>query len=47
MSTYWSLFLGLMTFWFVLYYWLEDKKMFRPVMPKTLPANGKSYKFEE
>lgn len=31
---------------FALYYWLEDKKMFRPAMPKQLPKDGKHYTFE-
>ncbi|CAO1370342.1 unnamed protein product [Diamesa serratosioi] len=40
-------FLGVMTFCFVLYFWLEDKKMFRPVLPKQLAHDGKPhYTFE-
>lgn len=29
-----------------LYYWLEDKKYFRPAMPKQYPAEGKHYSFD-
>lgn len=40
-------FLGVMTFWFVSYYWLDNKRMFRPVLPKQLAADGKvHYTFE-
>jgi NADH dehydrogenase (ubiquinone) 1 beta subcomplex subunit 8 len=46
MKVYWMSFLGVMTGCFVLYYWLEDKKMFRPVIPKQLPIDGVHYTFE-
>jgi NADH dehydrogenase (ubiquinone) 1 beta subcomplex subunit 8 len=40
-------FLGVMSFCWAIYLWLEDKKMFRPVLPKQLPAAGKPhYTFE-
>ncbi|XP_037935827.1 NADH dehydrogenase [ubiquinone] 1 beta subcomplex subunit 8, mitochondrial-like [Teleopsis dalmanni] len=46
-QVYWGTFLGVMTFCFVLYYWLEDKKMFRPVSAKQYPGDGKKhYTFE-
>ncbi|XP_055840451.1 NADH dehydrogenase [ubiquinone] 1 beta subcomplex subunit 8, mitochondrial [Episyrphus balteatus] len=44
---YFASFFGFMTCCFVLYYWLEDKKMFRPVLPKQYPRDGKvHYTFE-
>lgn len=39
-------FFGVVGGTFALYYWLEDKKMFRPAMPKQLPKDGKHYTFE-
>lgn len=40
-------FFGVMIGSFLLTYWLEDKKMFRPAMPKQLPGDGqKHYTFE-
>lgn len=40
-------FVGVMTTWFALYFYFEDKKMFRPVLPKQLPADGRvHYTFE-
>lgn len=48
MQYQWACFLGVMTFCFVTYYWLEDKKMFRPVLPKQRPGDGKvHYTFEQ
>lgn len=47
MHIYWLSFLGIMTGCIVLYYWLDDKRMFRPVLPKQLPGDGKvHYTFE-
>ncbi|KAL5275079.1 NDUFB8 family protein [Megaselia abdita] len=44
---YLSCFLGVMTFSFLLYGFLEDKKMFRPVLPKQYPGSGeKHYTFD-
>ncbi|PSN49180.1 hypothetical protein C0J52_10902 [Blattella germanica] len=38
---------GVMAFSFALYYWLEDKRMFRPVLPKQYPYQGEThYTFE-
>lgn len=37
------MFFGVMGGAFLITYWLEDKKMFRPAMPKQLPADGKKY----
>lgn len=46
-GTYWLSFLGVMGGCFALYYWLEDKKMFRPVAAKQYPGDGKvHYVFE-
>lgn len=43
----WLWFVGVMGGTFALYYWLEDKKMFRPAMPKQFPKDGKKhYTFE-
>lgn len=43
----WVWFLGVMGASFAVYIWLEDKKMFRPAMPKQLPHDGKKhYTFE-
>lgn len=39
----WAMFLGVMGSCFGMYYWLEDKKMFRPVLPKQYPAGGKTH----
>ena len=40
-------FVGVMTFSAILYYWLEDKKMYRPVLPKQYPYQGVAhYTFE-
>ncbi|XP_055607942.1 NADH dehydrogenase [ubiquinone] 1 beta subcomplex subunit 8, mitochondrial-like [Uranotaenia lowii] len=47
MRTYWLAFLGVMTGCFVFYYWLEDYKMFRPVLAKQYPRDGKHYTFDE
>lgn len=35
------MFFGVMSGFFFLYWWLEDKKMFRPASPKQLPEPGK------
>ncbi|XP_050084138.1 NADH dehydrogenase [ubiquinone] 1 beta subcomplex subunit 8, mitochondrial [Anopheles aquasalis] len=43
MKTYWLAFLGVMTGCFALYYWLEDYKMFRPVLAKQYPYEGKQH----
>lgn len=44
---YWLSFLGVMTLCFSIYFFLEDKKMFRPALPKQYPAGGKThYTFE-
>lgn len=33
---------------FALYYWLEDKRMYRPAVKKQLPGDGKvHYTFEQ
>jgi hypothetical protein len=40
----WAGFLGVMGFCFATYYWLEDKKMFRPTLPKQYPADLKDGK---
>lgn len=46
-STYFLSFLGVMSGCLALYYWLEDKKMYRPVAAKQYPADGvKHYVFE-
>ncbi|XP_055309412.1 NADH dehydrogenase [ubiquinone] 1 beta subcomplex subunit 8, mitochondrial [Sitodiplosis mosellana] len=48
----WLWFLGCIGGTLALYWWLEDKKMFRPAMPKQLPRDsgknygGKHYTFE-
>ncbi|XP_055636786.1 NADH dehydrogenase [ubiquinone] 1 beta subcomplex subunit 8, mitochondrial [Toxorhynchites rutilus septentrionalis] len=44
--TYVLTFLAVMTGCFIIYYWLEDYKMFRPVMAKQYPHEGKNYTFE-
>jgi len=50
MTTQYMAFLGVMTGCFVLFFFLEDYKLFRPVKPKQLPAaltDGKAhYTFE-
>lgn len=46
MRVYWLSFIGVMSAVTVLYYWLEDKHMYRPVLPKQLPTNGPHYTFE-
>uniref|UniRef100_A0A0K8TP44 Putative mitochondrial electron transport nadh to ubiquinone n=1 Tax=Tabanus bromius TaxID=304241 RepID=A0A0K8TP44_TABBR len=44
---YYAMFLGVMGFCLATYYYLEDKKMFRPVVPKQYPGDGKvHYTFE-
>jgi NADH dehydrogenase (ubiquinone) 1 beta subcomplex subunit 8 len=43
MSTMVAAFFGYMGFWFGLYFWLEDKKMFPPVLPKAYPNDGKPH----
>lgn len=48
MTTYYMAFLGVMAGCFGLYYFLEDKKMYRPVLPKQYPGDGKvHYTFEK
>ncbi|XP_053696656.1 NADH dehydrogenase [ubiquinone] 1 beta subcomplex subunit 8, mitochondrial [Sabethes cyaneus] len=47
MKFYWLSFLGVMTACFVVYFWLEDYKMFRPVMQKQYPHKGPHYTFED
>lgn len=38
---------AVMVGFFSLYYWLEDKHMYRPVSPKQYPGDGKvHYTFE-
>lgn len=40
-------FFGVMAGSAVVYYWLEDKKLFRPVLPKQYPSQGEvHYTFE-
>ena len=40
-------FLGVLTACAAVYYWFEDKKMFRPVLPKQYPYQGQThYTFE-
>ncbi|EDW86368.1 uncharacterized protein Dwil_GK17672 [Drosophila willistoni] len=47
-SYYFVSFLGVMSGCLALYYWLEDKKMYRPVAEKQYPGNGvKHYTFEQ
>ncbi|KAH8397485.1 hypothetical protein KR222_007733 [Zaprionus bogoriensis] len=47
-SYYLLTFLGVMSGCLALYYWLEDKKMYRPVAAKQYPAEGvKHYTFEQ
>lgn len=46
-STYWLSFLGVMAGWFLIYFLLEDYKMYRPVAVKQYPGDGrKHYTFE-
>uniref|UniRef100_A0A1I8P7A0 NADH dehydrogenase [ubiquinone] 1 beta subcomplex subunit 8, mitochondrial n=1 Tax=Stomoxys calcitrans TaxID=35570 RepID=A0A1I8P7A0_STOCA len=46
-STYWLGFLGCMTGCLVVYYWLENYRMYRPVAAKQYPGDGqKHYTFE-
>ncbi|XP_067637902.1 NADH dehydrogenase [ubiquinone] 1 beta subcomplex subunit 8, mitochondrial [Eurosta solidaginis] len=46
-AQYWLSFLGVMTGCFLLYFWLEDYKMYRPVAVKQYPGDGrKHYTFE-
>lgn len=35
-------FFGVMGMWFFLYWWFEDKPMFRPAAPKQLHGDGKT-----
>ncbi|XP_017073899.1 NADH dehydrogenase [ubiquinone] 1 beta subcomplex subunit 8, mitochondrial [Drosophila eugracilis] len=47
-SYYFVCFLGVMSGCLALYYWLEDKKMYRPVAAKQYPGDGvKHYTFEK
>ncbi|EDV92083.1 NADH dehydrogenase [ubiquinone] 1 beta subcomplex subunit 8, mitochondrial [Drosophila grimshawi] len=47
-SYYFLCFLGVMSGCLAVYYWLEDKKMYRPVAVKQLPADGKKhYTFDQ
>ncbi|EDS33181.1 NADH-ubiquinone oxidoreductase ashi subunit [Culex quinquefasciatus] len=46
MRTYWLAFLGVMAGCLGLYYWLEDYKMFRPVLAKQYARDGKHYTFD-
>ncbi|XP_030386515.1 NADH dehydrogenase [ubiquinone] 1 beta subcomplex subunit 8, mitochondrial [Scaptodrosophila lebanonensis] len=47
-AEYWLSFLGVMAGCLALYYWLDDKKMYRPVAAKQYPAEGvKHYTFEQ
>jgi NADH dehydrogenase (ubiquinone) 1 beta subcomplex subunit 8 len=39
-------FLSVMAACFGIYYFLEDKKMFRPVTPRQYPSTGPHYSFE-
>jgi hypothetical protein len=40
-------FVGVMAGFAALYYWMEDKKMFRPALPKQYPYKGEAhYTFE-
>ncbi|XP_018321325.1 NADH dehydrogenase [ubiquinone] 1 beta subcomplex subunit 8, mitochondrial [Agrilus planipennis] len=39
-------FFGVMSILYAIYYWLEDKKMFLPLLPKQYPGEGKHYTFE-
>lgn len=39
----WLGFLGLMSFWIALNALCEPVKMFRPVLPKANPADGKKH----
>lgn len=41
MSTMVAAFLTYMAVAFTVYYWLDDKRMFRPVLPKAYPNDGK------
>lgn len=46
-STILACFVGVMGFWFGAYFFLEDYKMFRPVIPPQLPGDGRvHYTFE-
>ncbi|XP_055543462.1 NADH dehydrogenase [ubiquinone] 1 beta subcomplex subunit 8, mitochondrial [Wyeomyia smithii] len=47
MKAYWLSFLGVMAGCFIVYFWLEDYKMFRPVLQKQYPRDGPHYTFEE
>lgn len=47
MQTMFLTFAGVMTAWFALYFYFEDKKLFRPALPKQLPGDGRPhYTFE-
>lgn len=39
----WLGFIGIMSFWFALNALCEPVKMFRPVLPKANPADGKKH----
>ncbi|XP_058454182.1 NADH dehydrogenase [ubiquinone] 1 beta subcomplex subunit 8, mitochondrial [Malaya genurostris] len=43
----WYTFIGVMTACFVVYFWLENYKMFRPVLEKQYPHDGPHYTFEK
>lgn len=46
-STMFYSFVGVMTVWFLLYFWGADKPMFRPVLIKRYPNDGSpAYTFE-
>lgn len=39
----WVTFLGVMAALFGIYFYLDDKRMYRPVVPKQLPGDGKTH----
>ncbi|XP_037087957.1 NADH dehydrogenase [ubiquinone] 1 beta subcomplex subunit 8, mitochondrial-like [Pollicipes pollicipes] len=42
----WAMFLGVMASYTLVFLYFEDKKMFRPVMPKQFAKDGPHYTFE-